>query len=106
MQIMGSRMTNFPELIMQEDLIAEQSEKAALERILEKEKDLMESALQIEIGRASSLQVEVLAARQQRVRLINLSCTLHIPWIPDWRATALSHTPEHRLRELPSSCPQ
>ena len=57
---------------MQEDIVLERSEKAALERILQKEKDLMDSAVQREMGRAASLQVELLAAQQQRVRLFPL----------------------------------
>ena len=57
---------------MQEDIVLERSEKAALERILQKEKDLMDSAVQREMGRAASLQVELLAAQQQRVRLLPL----------------------------------
>ena len=54
---------------MQEDIGTERSEKAALERILQKEKDLMDSAVQRQMGRAASLQVELMAAQQQRVRL-------------------------------------
>ena len=54
---------------MQEDLGVERSEKAALERILQKGKDLMDSAIQREMGKAASLQVDLSAARQQRVRL-------------------------------------
>ena len=50
----------------------ERSEKAALERILQKEKDLMDSAVQREIGRAASLQVELMTAQQQKVRLFAL----------------------------------
>ena len=56
-------------MLMQEDIVAERSEKAALERILQKEKDLMDSAVQREMGRAASLQVELLTAQQQRVCL-------------------------------------
>ncbi len=57
---------------MQEDIGVERSEKAALERILQKEKDLMDSAVQREIGRAASLQVELMTAQQQKVRLFAL----------------------------------
>ena len=57
---------------MQEDIGMERSEKAALERILQKEKDLMDSAVQREIGRAASLQVELMTAQQQKVRLFAL----------------------------------
>ena len=91
---------------MQEDLIAEQSEKAAFERILEKEKDLMDSALQREMGRASSLQVEVLAAQQQRVCLIKPIMDIHMPWTHQLLDTALLQLRANCHLELPKYCPQ
>ena len=57
---------------MQEDIGVERAEKAALERILQKEKDLMDSAVHREMGRAASLQVELMTAQQQKVRLFAL----------------------------------
>lgn len=67
----------------------ERSEKAALERILQKEKDLMDSAIQREMGRAASLHVELLAARQQRVHLDSAVIHASGEWRRHWHCPAL-----------------
>jgi len=52
---------------MQDDLVTERSQKAASERMLQEEKDLMDSAIRRELGKAASLQVDLDTARQQKV---------------------------------------
>ena len=52
--------------------MAERSQKAALERMLQEEKDLMDSALRREMGKAADLQVELTAARQQKASLLHI----------------------------------
>ena len=51
---------------MQDNLITEQSQKAALEHMLQEEKDLMESVVRREMEKAASLQVDLATARQQK----------------------------------------
>ena len=55
---------------MQEGIIAERSQKAALERMLHQEKDLMDSAIRREMEKAADLQVQLLTAQQQKVHLL------------------------------------
>ena len=51
---------------MQDNLITEQSQKAALEHMLQEEKELMESVIGREMEKAASLQVDLATARQQK----------------------------------------
>ncbi len=54
----------------QGDIVAEKLQREALERMLKEEKDLMDSALRREMGKAADLQVELTTARQQRASLL------------------------------------
>lgn len=73
---------------LQGDIVAERSQKAALERMLQEEKDLMDSALRREIGKAADLQVELTAARQQKASLLHIwiMLCLLMPWLASSRS--------------------
>ena len=51
---------------MQDHLITERSQKAALEHMLQEEKDLMESVVRREMEKAAGLQVDLATSRQQK----------------------------------------
>ena len=69
---------------MQDKLVTEKSQKAALEHMLQEEKDLMESVVCREMEKAASLQVDLATARQQKAlsrQLMQCGCTSRQPFI-------------------------